>query len=410
MSDSETKREGTPFEKPHEGTTPPLHSSTPQEGSNAQVTVPAQLDRAELIARARSFLASPQVAHQDLLAKRSFLVEKGLNDGEINTLLGGIPPSTPMIPPRNYPQPGPSNLPNLLLGIFRMTSWITGGAAILMFVYWRFLLPRISKTYFARRSLRSHYNALLQKMTTSLAAFKESQAESYSVLPRTEPYREPEQYSTCQTVDDVLKVLNEKEPNFRGIPPVTLMRTAIADTRQESDQDQPRTTEELFQYLEAKIPWLTSESGKAYEQTLWEALTSCPLFIRTSELSPERRADETTIITRWSYQPRDPPEPSQLQKSFIQLSHSLPRTQTQSNKYNHTLEALSELTGYISTQTYLPYRTLSSVSGFSSSSLLSPAEEELRREIRALKGLVLNRRSFMASLPRSMTVQQPIVE
>ena len=56
------------------------------------------------------------------------------------------------------------------------------------------------------------------------------------------------------------------------------------------------------------------------------------------------------------------------------------------------MQALSDLTGYISSQVYLPYRGFSGVGGFSgSSSLLSPAEEELRREIRALKGLVLNR-------------------
>lgn len=44
-------------------------------------------DRSELLAKARSFLASPQVQHQDINAKRAFLVEKGLNDAEIADLI-----------------------------------------------------------------------------------------------------------------------------------------------------------------------------------------------------------------------------------------------------------------------------------------------------------------------------------
>lgn len=52
----------------------------------------------------------------------------------------------------------------------------------------------------------------------------------------------------------------------------------------------------------------------------------------------------------------------------------------------HTLEALTDLTGYIAAQTYT-YAGASVGVG----SAPSPEEEEVRREIRALKGLVLNR-------------------
>ena len=47
-------------------------------------------DRSDLLAKARSFLASPQVRNQDVNAKRAFLVEKGLNDTEIAELLRTI--------------------------------------------------------------------------------------------------------------------------------------------------------------------------------------------------------------------------------------------------------------------------------------------------------------------------------
>ena len=124
----------------------------------------------------------------------------------------------------------------------------------------------MTRTYLARQSLRSHYCTLLQKLSTSLAAFKESHAESYSVLPRPEPYRVPECYFTCQTVDEVLKVLDKGEPNYQQIPSVTLLRAAIMEMTQGKEQDSTfPTTEGLFQYLEERIPWLSSESGRAYE-------------------------------------------------------------------------------------------------------------------------------------------------
>ena len=48
---------------------------------------PAPTDRAELLQRARAFLTSPQVRHEDASAKRRFLAEKGLTDTEIEGLL-----------------------------------------------------------------------------------------------------------------------------------------------------------------------------------------------------------------------------------------------------------------------------------------------------------------------------------
>ena len=47
-------------------------------------------DRSDLLAKARSFLASPQVRNEDVKAKRAFLVEKGLNETEIGELLRTI--------------------------------------------------------------------------------------------------------------------------------------------------------------------------------------------------------------------------------------------------------------------------------------------------------------------------------
>ena len=62
--------------------------------------------------------------------------------------------------------------------------------------------------------------------------------------------------------------------------------------------------------------------------------------------------------------------------------------------FQHTLQSLSDFTGYISTQVYAPYRLTPIGKGLSNSGSQNTLEEELRREIRALKGLVLNRSAF----------------
>jgi hypothetical protein len=46
-----------------------------------------QANEQDLLAKARSFLASPQVQSQDTPAKRRFLAEKGLTDTQIARLL-----------------------------------------------------------------------------------------------------------------------------------------------------------------------------------------------------------------------------------------------------------------------------------------------------------------------------------
>ena len=68
-------------------------SSTPQNtpGVPAVTSQPVESlvspDRAELLSRARTFLASPQVQFQDSDAKRAFLVDKGLTPSEVDKLL-----------------------------------------------------------------------------------------------------------------------------------------------------------------------------------------------------------------------------------------------------------------------------------------------------------------------------------
>jgi hypothetical protein len=130
-------------------------SSSSSSSSSSLLPTPAPTpDRAELLERARHFLSSPQVTHQDYDSKRRFLAEKGLEDGEIQLLLNEMvrpvhsfprPKHSmsslkhsqfPVVPPRMYPAPPPSRLPGLLVGTFKVLSWLAGGSTALLFIYY----------------------------------------------------------------------------------------------------------------------------------------------------------------------------------------------------------------------------------------------------------------------------------
>jgi hypothetical protein len=106
----------------------------------------------------------------------------------------------------------------------------------------------------------------MRKLTASLASLKESQAESYSVLPRPELYKEPIKFAGCSSVDSVLQKIEDKTSEMQEIPLITLIRCGIADFSKDKEGSLANpTTEELFQYLEGQIPWLASEDGLRYE-------------------------------------------------------------------------------------------------------------------------------------------------
>lgn len=46
------------------------------------------------------------------------------------------PSQFPVVPTRMYPAPPPSRLPGLLVGTFKMLSWLAGGSTALLFIYY----------------------------------------------------------------------------------------------------------------------------------------------------------------------------------------------------------------------------------------------------------------------------------
>ncbi|TFK28859.1 hypothetical protein FA15DRAFT_678250 [Coprinopsis marcescibilis] len=361
-------------------------TSAPSPGWNVE-----QLDRNDLLAKARSFLHSAQIQQQDLSAKRRFLAEKGLSDVEVDSLMREQSPvyAAPSIPPRTYPQQHPSNLPVLLLGLARLFSWIGLGSTALIFVYYRFLLPKISETADARHSLRVHHISLMRRLTASLLSLKESQSESLAALPRSDPYHELAPFAQARSLSQTLKVLDKEEPDYSRVPPVTLLRCAIADLSKGKSGDEARpTTEDVFLLLEGQIPWLASVEGYEFKKTIYDTLIACPYFVE-HQITPSGSQEPQKT---WEYVTPQPLEPSALVKSLDALNEALPkRKEVPSTVFQHALETLTEFTGYISSHVYIPYRPPAGGMGMSNSYGLSPAEDALKKEIRALKGLVLSR-------------------
>ncbi|KAI0353022.1 hypothetical protein OH77DRAFT_1427793 [Trametes cingulata] len=390
---------------------PPPQTEAPSQAQAvpAPTPVPEQEDRSQLLQRARAFLTSPQVRHEDLAAKRRFLAEKGLTGGEIEGLLHEVPPPPPPLPPRTYPQPPPSRLPYLLINVLRAFMWVAGGSAALLLAYFRFIYPKIAQTYQARLSLRTHRKALLERLTRSLEDLKETQRATFAVLPQPEPFPEPVKYRSCNTLEQ----LKEASEGAKDVPPITLLRCAIQEC---TKRGQKATSAELFAKLEEKFPWI-AEDGAQHEETLWQTLTTTPIF-QPAPLPPSATNTSTSTPapppapspdTVWTYVPPSPPPPPPLLASLTTLASSLPARDPSSPpqpKYQHTFQALSDLTGYIATQTYASPLGLRAP-GVGLGIPLSPEEEEVRREIRALKGLVLNRRSFLPRVP-STTFSRPV--
>ena len=97
-------------------------------------------------------------------------------------------------------------------------------------------------------------------------------------------------------------------------------------------------------------------------------------------------SEDVDGIGRWQCAPTAPSADPPLLKSMAALRSSLPEdTGDRKSPFQYTFQSLSDFTGYISAQVYLPYRPV----GFPNTT--NTVEDEVRREIKALKGLVLNR-------------------
>lgn len=245
----------------------------------------------------------------------------------------------------------------------------------------------------ARRSLKSHQRDLLSKLTASAQELRDTQQTAFAILPRSTASGELPPYAGCKSVEEILSALT----GTALVPPISLLRCALADLG--SSTPGP-TTDELFAHLYGKVPWL--EGAASYQvrscdmfkegwgltvlqERLWEVLNESPRFINTSN-----GADEPA---HWSYATPSPPPATPAVASLENLAFSLKTNLVASEPRSyrqHTLQALVDFTGYLTTQTYSLASSRLRIPGVQTE-LHSSQEEDVRKEIRALKGLVLNR-------------------
>lgn len=251
----------------------------------------------------------------------------------------------------------------------------------------RYLLPRVMHSTEARLSLVAHQKSLLKKLYSTASEVRKTQTETLKTLPPASAPQEDLRYTKCSSIQEVQAI----EPDSKELPPpFTLLRITFS-TSEGAEAGLP--TETIFQSLENQLPWLKeSEEGLAYQSELWKCLSTHPHFHAEPDmLSPD---------TKWSYAVPTAAPPAPLNSALTALRTTMGTLPTlDPNTFTPLLLAVSGLTGYITTQTYsLPL----SMSSSSSSSRLAPELEEVKKEIRALKGLVLNRRSFMSTPARQM--------
>lgn len=127
------------------------------------------------------------------------------------------------------------------------------------------------------------------------------------------------------------------------------------------------------------------------QNTLWETLNTAPSFHHETP-------DDGPAV--WSYVPAPVPSPAPLLSSLNTLTHTLPSSTdspSRLSRHQHTLQALGDFTGYLTTQAYSLALPAAARPMFGMDSKLTPEADEVRREIRALKGLVLNRYALLPS-------------
>ena len=125
---------------------------------------------------------------------------------------------------------------------------------------------------------------------------------------------------------------------------------------------------------------------RIFKQNLWDTLSTSPFFSRSRPPSVSPPPNEFDTPAVWLYvSPTPAPEPP-ITTSLDRLSLALRGNRPDRKNFcQHTLQSLADFTGYITTQVYLPYRPIGVVDS------TNTVQEEVRREIKALKGLVLNR-------------------
>jgi len=279
----------------------------------------------------------------------------------------------PPVPPRTYPLPPPSNLPFLLASLFRIVSWSIGLSGILALAYYKCLLPRISRSLDARHFLKLHQVDLLKRLHTHLHDVKSEAFTALDVAHRPEKF----------------KSFNDIPLDDHGLPTCSLSSVIYCAFSESSAAEY--TVDAIYELLTNRYPGLAKGESAELKNSILQQLSQSTLYTKLQGDGDVwiLRKDENSLPTL-----------SRLET----LHRAVRQANNKENRgtYSYTFKALTDLTAYISRETFVTYGGTSGFRhGFSTSTQMTPAQEEVRREIRALKGLVLNRRSFAPIPPRA---------
>ena len=119
----------------------------------------------------------------------------------------------------------------------------------------------MTRSALARRALKQHQVSLLKRLNTSLVSLRDTQKETFSVLPAPPPRHahEPSEFARKQS-------LEELSPEGIDVPEHTLLRCMIGELRKDGRSP---TREELFTELVKRYEWLKSEKGVEYQVRLF---------------------------------------------------------------------------------------------------------------------------------------------
>lgn len=134
----------------------------------------------------------------------------------------------------------------------------------------RYLLPRLTASFQARKSLQNHQLDLVERLRASVRSLRTTQEETFTVLPTAKPpgLREDAPFSGCLNLEGLDAKIESEKIGVDAVPYFTVLRCALASGKLEK---QP-TTEELFKSIEDHLPRL----GLANNVELQVGL--CPCF------------------------------------------------------------------------------------------------------------------------------------
>ncbi|EJD53531.1 hypothetical protein AURDEDRAFT_110367 [Auricularia subglabra TFB-10046 SS5] len=266
----------------------------------------------------------------------------------------------------------------MLFGLVRLLKYTAVGSAVLTFVYLTYALPRLNLVLELRASLYQLHAKLLLQLQGKLLELKALEdATAGEAVSGAEAAQDEKQQDGESVAHAPREQVDAPLPYERNIRDVLL-----------AAPEQKVSFEALMDALSSKFTWF-SRSQKHYRSIVLQTLEKGTDFeVKVDDVEASIALKDPSRFTA----PSDSAETLAL-RALKESATKLRRQQTAGG----TLQSIVDLTSYISSQTYAYLGSYSTFrpAGMSGSAHLAPAEDDIRREIRSLKSLLLNRRSFI---------------